>query len=213
MSDEPRSAAPGWYPSPDGGQRYWDGQQWLALPDPGSSRIAGGKPPATRSRIFTIPRFTKHPLVLGILAVLVVAGIGSAIAVKVSNDSKAEERRRATAAAAQAESDRAAAAAAAKQKEDDGERAERALYVIQLESSVKTMAEEHVSKSIIDGPILNVSCDPVGGGSTDDLTETTTVFECFAATEEVGDGRMRGFKYHATMNWTAGTYTYGFGAP
>lgn len=150
---------------------------------------------------------------LGILAVLAIGGIGTAIAVKVSNDSKAEEQRQVAAAAAQEEADRAAEAAAAKRKEDDAERAARTLNVIQLESSVKKLAEEHVSKSIIDGPILKVSCDPVGGGSTDDLTETTTVFECFAANEDVGDGRMRGFKYHATMNWTAGTYTYGFGAP
>lgn len=213
MSDESRSAAPGWYPSPEGGQRYWDGQQWLALPDPGSPRVSGAETPGSQSRISAILRFVKRPLVLGILAVLVVAGIGSAIAVKVSNDSKAEEQRQAIAAAAQEEADRAAEAAAAKQREDDAERAQRSLTVIELEASVKTMAEEHVSKSIIDGPILNVSCDPVGGGSTDDLTETTTVFECFAANEDVGDGRMRGFKYHATMNWTAGTYTYGFGAP
>src|SRR3712207_1545190 len=24
----------GWYPTPSGGQRYWDGEQWLELPPP-----------------------------------------------------------------------------------------------------------------------------------------------------------------------------------
>ena len=28
MTDEPKSAPPGWYPTPDGRQRYWDGGQW-----------------------------------------------------------------------------------------------------------------------------------------------------------------------------------------
>ena len=28
MSGEPKSAPPGWYPTPDGGQRYWDGGHW-----------------------------------------------------------------------------------------------------------------------------------------------------------------------------------------
>ncbi len=50
------------------------------------------------------------------------------------------------------------------------------------------MAEDHVQKGIVDGPIISVSCSPVSGGSTDDLTANTTVFECFAATEDNGDG-------------------------
>ncbi|WP_445170905.1 hypothetical protein ACTXG7_11255 [Mycolicibacterium sp. Dal123E01] len=78
---------------------------------------------------------------------------------------------------------------------------------------MKSMAEQHASKGLIDGPILSVSCDPVGGGSTDDLNAKTTVFECFAATKDNGDGTSSGFKYHATMNWDTGNYTYGFGAP
>lgn len=75
------------------------------------------------------------------------------------------------------------------------------------------MAEGHVAKGLIDGSIISVSCSPVSGGSTDDLTETTTVFECFVATNDNGDGTMSGFKYHATMNWTSGEFTYGMGAP
>ena len=75
------------------------------------------------------------------------------------------------------------------------------------------MAEKHVGDGLFDGPVLSVSCDPVGGGSTDDLTAKTTVFECFAATKDNGDGTLSGMKYHATMNWDTGEYTYGFGAP
>lgn len=28
MTDEPKAAPPGWYPTPDGRRRYWDGRQW-----------------------------------------------------------------------------------------------------------------------------------------------------------------------------------------
>lgn len=31
---EEHNAAPGWYPDPDGQKRYWDGAQWLDLPNP-----------------------------------------------------------------------------------------------------------------------------------------------------------------------------------
>lgn len=122
--------------------------------------------------------------------------------------------------AAQEEADRVAAeearraeAQAAQQKRDNAERASREAAVAEIETSVKTMAEGHVAKGLIDGSIISVSCSPVSGGSTDDLTETTTVFECFVATNDNGDGTMSGFKYHATMNWTSGEFTYGMGAP
>ncbi len=75
------------------------------------------------------------------------------------------------------------------------------------------MAQKHVEDGLFDGPVLSVSCDPVGGGSTDDLTAKTTIFECFAATKDNGDGTMSGHKYHATVNWDTGQYTYGLGTP
>lgn len=33
MSNEKTPAPAGWYPNPDGGQRFWDGLAWLDLPD------------------------------------------------------------------------------------------------------------------------------------------------------------------------------------
>ncbi|SNS94754.1 DUF2510 domain-containing protein [Rhodococcoides kyotonense] len=203
MSDEPHAAQPGWYPTPDGGQRYWNGSAWLDLPNPAT-------PTATRRR-----RPSKKVVWIAavLLAVLGIAGITS----KLVHDSnvRAEQQAAETAAndAAQREADRIAAAAAKQEQEDQAERLTRTLSVSGIEGSVKTMAEEHVTKGIVDGPVISVTCSPVSGGSTDDLTETTTVFQCFAATEDIGDGRMRGYNYHATMNWSTGNYTYGFGAP
>jgi uncharacterized Tic20 family protein len=46
MSDEPNVPA-GWYPTPDGSQRYWDGSQWtghVAPTSPGPAVPAGGAP-------------------------------------------------------------------------------------------------------------------------------------------------------------------------
>nr|WP_294638995.1 DUF2510 domain-containing protein [uncultured Rhodococcus sp.] len=209
MPDESRSAQPGWYPTPDGRQRYWNGSTWLDLPEP--SKPPSAEPPRWRP---------SRKLVLIAAGVLLILAIGGTTA-KVVHDSNVESEQLAAQQlaqdaadqAAQQESDRVAAAAAAKEESDDAERLSRSISVLGVEASVKKMAEEHVQKGIVDGPIISVSCSPVSGGSTDDLTATTTVFECFAATTDNGDGTMSGFKYHSTMNWTTGSYTYGLGAP
>lgn len=99
------------------------------------------------------------------------------------------------------------------ERRDEGERESRRDAVSEVEDSVQEMAEEHIADGIIDGEVLEVACSPVGGGSVDDLTEQTTVLECFVATEEHGDDKMRGVYYNATMNWTTGSYTYGLGEP
>jgi membrane protein involved in colicin uptake len=155
--------------------------------------------------------------------VLLLGLIGGGIAWKVASDARqqaaaaqaAAERAAAeeSAAAAREEQEREEAAAAAQQRRDDAERDERRESVTEIEASVKEMAEGHATDGIIDGPIIEVSCSPVGGGSTDDLTEQTTVFECFAANKDNGDGTMSGYTYNATMNWSSGSYTYGLGEP
>lgn len=33
------AAAPGWYPLPGGGQRYWDGRGWVGDPVPSNKRV------------------------------------------------------------------------------------------------------------------------------------------------------------------------------
>jgi hypothetical protein len=207
----------GWYPSPTGEQRYWDGEQWLALPPP--SGMAGpnmgtpGPSAAPRKR-----RVGRWLAIAGAVAVLL-GLVGGGITWKIANDAQV------AAAEAEAAAERAAAeereeqereeatAAAAQERQDDADREARRASVSEVEASVKTMAEGHAADGIVDGPIIEVSCSPVGGGSTDDLTEQTTVFECFAAYKDNGDGTMSGWTYNATMNWSSGSYTYGLGAP
>lgn len=101
----------------------------------------------------------------------------------------------------------------AKAAADKAERKLRKASVHEIEASVKTMAKKHVKTGFIDGPIVRVSCDPVSGGSVDDLTEKTTVFQCFAANKTGKDGSAYGYYYNATMNWNTGSYTYGYGKP
>lgn len=209
MTDDAHVTPAGWYPDPSGGQRYWDGAKWLDLPAPSSS-LEPAKNTKRRPKKWAI----------GALVALVLLGGGGAIW-KVAHDAQvAAAEEAAINLAAQEEADRVAAeearraeAQAAQQKRDNAERASREAAVAEIETSVKTMAEGHVAKGLIDGSIISVSCSPVSGGSTDDLTETTTVFECFVAINDNGDGTMSGFKYHATMNWTSGEFTYGMGAP
>lgn len=199
MSDDKTPAPAGWYPNPGGGQRFWSGSEWLDLPDPDTD----GKPKR---------RIPKKPILIG-LAVLVLAGAGGTVAWKVNHDAQVAAQVVAAEEAANRETERVAAEKAEQEKREAAERLSRQLSVAQIESSIETMANEHVDKGMFDGPVLNVSCSPTNGGSTDNLTETTTVFECFVATEDIGDGRMRGYKYHATMNWSTEEFTYGFGAP
>ncbi|NGP08426.1 DUF2510 domain-containing protein [Rhodococcus sp. 14C212] len=206
MTNEAHSAAPGWYPSPDGGMRYWDGSRWLDLPAPQQPNAG---PPRWKSLI-------RKPIAWSIAALLAVVAVAG-IAWKVSHDAEIEAQvaaaEAAASAAAQREADRIAAEKAEQERRAEAERSIRRVGVTQIEASIKQMAEKHANSSIIDGPILSVSCSPVGGGSIDDLTELTTIFECFAATKDNGDGTMSGYKYNATMNWSTGSFTYGFGAP
>jgi Protein of unknown function (DUF2510) len=210
----------GWYPTPTGQQQYWDGEKWLALTPPdtaGSSASMSGSSWAPTNR-----RVVRWLVIVG-GAVLLLGLLGGGIAWKVAADARqaeaaaeaaAEEAAAEAAAAEREEQEREeAAAAAAQARRDQAERDARRASVTEIEASVKKMAEAHAADGIIEGPIIEVSCSPVGGGSTDDLTEQTTVFECFAAHEDNGDGTMSGWTYNATMNWSSGSYTYGLGSP
>lgn len=157
----------------------------------------------------------KKVLVASLIALLILAAAG--IGALVWKNSRDTEMRNAAIAASssKAAADKAAADAEAERVRRDTEarRAQRAGAVKDVEASVKKLAQQQAGEGLFDGPVLSVSCDPVGGGSTDDLTAKTTVFECFAATKVESDGTLSGKKYHATVNWDTGKYTYGYGAP
>ena len=162
------------------------------------------------------PKRRKIILIAG-ATLLVVAGLlVGGLALKGANDrqvaaakiAKIYTAERLAAAEAKASAE---AAVEAKRVKDDAERAGRVEAVTGIEASVKTMAEKDVAESLLDGPILSVKCSPIGSGSTNDLTQLTSVFECFAANKDNGDGSQSGYTFHANMNWSDGTYTYGFG--
>lgn len=221
---QPYDAPPGWYPTPDGGQQYWDGHQWLAIPPPNTS-------PGPHKRTRTLIAF--------IASLVVAAVIGGGIAMVQLNraEQRAAAEQASSAAASQAtaeeESARAAEEASAQAAEEaasaeaaeqasiqaaeqadqdasEAEREARELFVTDIEAAIQTMAEGHLADGLIDGTeIFDVSCSPVAGGSIGDLEQETTVLQCFVSTEENDDGTMSGFYYDATVNWTTGEYTYG----
>ncbi|GAA2090612.1 hypothetical protein GCM10009840_32140 [Pseudolysinimonas kribbensis] len=100
--------------------------------------------------------------------------------------------------------------AADQKAKDDAERESRKESVTEIENSVKEMAQKDVTEGVLDGPIISATCDPVSG-STDDLTDQTTTFNCFVANKDNGDGTFSGYYFNATMNWSSGSYTYGLG--
>jgi hypothetical protein len=184
----------------------------LALPEPDDVAVAPTEATGSAEK----PVANRKKIVIACVAALflVAAGIGALIW---KNSQDTQMRNAAIAASSsKAAVDKAAADAAEAadqvRRATDAKRAERAAAAKDLEASITTMAQKHIDEGLFDGPVLSVSCDPVGGGSTDDLTAKTTVFECFAATKDNGDGTLSGHKYHATMNWDTGQYTYGLGA-
>lgn len=214
MTDDAPKPPAGWYPTPDGARRYWDGETWLSLPEPTQSSgtaLTSDAPPARRvSRRRTV-------LIASVVVAALVVGGGGALAWKLINDQQAavaaqEAADRATAKEEAAQRAADAKAAAAKAAEAS-ERKLRADSVPGIEESIRAMAEKHIADEVIDGPVLSVDCSPVNGGSTDDLTEQTTVFSCFVANVDNGDGTLSGYTYNSTMNWDTGSYTYGIGAP
>jgi len=198
------SVPAGWYPTPDGNQRYWDGERWTSLPP-----IDSVEQTPRRKR----KRPTKKQLIIigAILAVVAIGGgVAGGLVWKSNADREIAEVAAAEAAAVKAQ-EQQDADEARQQAADEAEREARATTTAEIETSVKTMAEGHVAEGIVDGPVLTVSCSPVGGGSVDDLTELTTAFECFVATKDNGDGTSTGYYYNSTMNWTTGSFTYGLG--
>ena len=145
------------------------------------------------------------------------AGVFAAVA-KVRHAHAVEAAQAATdkkaAAAAEAKAKAKAAAArkaAAKRAADSAERRVRRDGVKQMEASITKDARKSVASGLLDGPIFFTSCDPLGGGSTDDLTAITTTFSCVAVTKKNDDGTVEGYVYHATQNWSEGTYSWGLG--
>ncbi len=215
MTDQAPKAAAGWYPTPEGGQRYWDGDQWTSLPEPPSS--------ASSSEHSKKPARSRRPTVLAgvvMAGVLLVAG-GVAFAVKAGVD------QRAAAELAEAEAQAAEEKAAEEKREAEDaartarveraiareERAKRDDLVLQVETAIADMARGHIAEGFIDGPVESVGCNPVAGGSTDDLSAQTAVLECFAAGPRDSSGNARGWFYNATVNWDTRSYTYGWGKP
>lgn len=207
----------GWYPTLNGDQQYWDGEKWLDLPPPPVS-ASPGTDPSTPGSTLNRRRLVKGLLIAGV-AVLILGLVAGGLVWKSAHDSHVAAAAAAAAAEKAATKSReeqqreAAAASAAKASQDDAERASRRAAVTEIEANVKTLAEKHASEGTIQGPIISVTCSPVAGGSTDDLTQQTTVFKCFVANKDNGDGTMSGYNYNATMNWSTGSFTYGFGAP
>jgi hypothetical protein len=135
-------------------------------------------------------RLGRKTVVAILAAVVLASGAAAAITLKAKHDQEvaaAERREAAKAAAEKAEAARQArqqAKTAAKQAERDI----RTQLIKQMEKSITKDAKKRVADGLLEGPIYYTSCDPLGGGSVDDLTALTTTFECIAVNEKLGGG-------------------------
>jgi hypothetical protein len=156
-----------------------------------------------------------------VLAIVLLGGGGTAAAIKANRDNDAKiERQQKIDEAARIARERREGEQAAERERTRKRNAQRALDQLELqgrkdlerslEKAIKKDALERVSEGILDGPILNTSCDPVGGGR-DDLTSRTGKYECIAATELHDDGSSRGYSFHGTINYKEFSYTWALG--
>lgn len=151
---------------------------------------------------------------LTLIGLLILGGVGAAAALKIRSDRAEEAEGERTRAAAEREEEAEAAAERAAARERaaaDAERDERAQLIKQMQKSITKDAREDVSDGVLTGPIFYTSCDPLGGGSIDDLTALTTTFECIAVNEKLDDGGARGYVYSATMNWDEYSWSWRLG--
>lgn len=109
-----------------------------------------------------------------------------------------------------AEQHAAAAKAASEARAAAKDRRHRHAIVKKLESAITKDARGDYEQGALDGPIKYATCDPLGGGSTDDLTAITTTFTCLVVNQQNDDGTVSGYNYSATINWTKHTYTWQF---
>lgn len=173
--------------------------------------------PSGTSELPPAPRRRRRLIVVSavILAALVVGGVATGVTIQNAHNQEvaaaAAKAAKAKAAKAKEAKQEAEDAKAAKDAQDAAERAKRAAAVVGIQASIKKMAEDDIAKGLLDGPVLGVSCNPVDGGSTDDLTDVTTAFDCFVGNKDNGDGTQSGYFFNATMNWSTGSYTYGLG--
>jgi hypothetical protein len=188
------------------------------------SQVSGEYCPNCGKSFTRGPKVSRKAMIAAFVALVVLVGIGSGVTLKVRHD-RAEERgaaadeRRAVQdkAALEAEQQEKAEAAAASLREQrqqakrDREAAERRLRgsaIKEMQKTITTDARDSVADGLLTGPILYTFCNPLGGGSIDDLTALTTTFDCLAVNEELDDGRASGYGFDATMNWNDGSYTW-----
>lgn len=224
------STPPGWFPNPTNPEEevYWDGDKWSGDIRPIFGAIASAEDSGNTALHPTdqVLVETESPkadskrrrrglwIALAIVVAVLLGGVTTSVLV---NNVHAQQVAHQRAAQKRLDDARAKNAAEAKQAADDAkkaaddaERATRQATVSEVEASVKKLAEEDIAKSLLTGPVIAVSCNPVSG-STDDLTDTTTTFDCFVANKDNGDGTQSGYFFNATVNWTSGGYTYGLG--
>lgn len=157
-------------------------------------------------------------LIVAAIALVLVGGAGAGVTAKVRSDRAAVAAEEAAEAIAAAEAERKAEeeaaaerAAEAKRAAEDAERGERKRLIKKMQKSITKDARSDADDGMLDGPIFYTSCDPLGGGSVDDLTALTTTFECIAVNEKLDDGGARGYVYSATMNWDEYSWTWRLG--
>lgn len=181
------------------------------------SEIAGDYCPQCGARFSRRRRSRKARVALILVPVLLLlAGGGVAAAMIVHHNQQVAAQHRAVlrAAALRHQQQLALQQAArhvaqqAQQAQQQLANAERASMVSSLQASVKKTAQSDVNSGVLNGPILQVQCQPA---TTTDATAAIATYTCIAA-NSVSGGELNGYRFTATINTGTGSYTWHLGS-
>ena len=195
----------GFYKGPDGRERFWDGKEWFTSSPNGEKT---NQESSNRKSLLN-NRFSRNSVLL--VAALVVIGVIAIGSWVIFSPQTANQVSSGTDDGIIDDQEREDIIAQNQAIVDESAVANREQAVEQLENDIRKLAKKQSADGIISGPVLSVQCTPTGSYSLSDLEIRSMPFECFVATEDLGDSTRRGVDYHALANWDDGTFTYGLG--
>jgi hypothetical protein len=173
-----------------------------------------------RLPLSALGRRTKLALA-AVVAVLLVAEIGTGVVLKHQADERTERRERAQANLRRLERQtrerREAAAAAAAAAEEDAASAEeglqrrlRTVSVRELRKAVTKDAQDKHAEGLLEDRATSTSCENTDGNE-DDLEAQSAEYSCIAVTETGPDGSSSGYEFSARIDFEEGSYTWELG--
>jgi hypothetical protein len=149
-------------------------------------------------------------LAAGVVALLVLGGAGTAIAIKVHHDNQVAAQHRLASERQQQQQQ----LRQQQQEQQQAKIAQRQSDENQLQSAITNAANKDVNNGVLtSGIVQSTTCTPVSGGSSQNLSESTGTYSCIAVYQTNGDGTQSGYRFGGTINFATESMTWQLGGP